>query len=149
MKWYFNIPLLLILFSIGHSLSAQEIEINPKKYDNPQYYKVTYLKFHSGKSTQAKKIIDQYFVPTSNKAGIPGPVMHLNMITGEWDIMVIWHLKEGLESLNWELSPEDILWEKAFIEITGGKEKGIEISQQWESYIQNSKTHLARTHENL
>lgn len=144
---YFYLSFILFLSGFMNPVVAQETEMTPKKFDDPQYYMVTYLKFHSGKSGQAKNIIDQYFVPTSIKAGVSGPAMHLNMITGEWDIMVIWHLKEGLESLNWEMSPEDILWEKAFIEITGGKEKGIEVSKQWESYIQTSKSHLGRLHE--
>lgn len=139
-------PVLALLFCFNLSW-AQEEEMTPKKYENPEYYMVSYVKFHPGKSGEAKKIIDEYFIPSSMQAGTSGPFIHLDMITGEWDIMVVWHMKEGLESLNWEMSPDDIKWEKAFTELTGGKEKGMEVSKQWESYIAASKSNLGRKHK--
>lgn len=138
-------PILALLFCFN-LVTAQEEEMSPKKYENPEYFMVSYVKFHPGKSGEAKKIIDEYFIPSSKQAGTSSPFLHLDMITGEWDIMVVWHMKEGLESLNWEMSPDDIKWEKAFSELTGGKEKGMEISKKWESYIQSSKSHLGRKH---
>ena len=135
--------ILLLCFNIS---TAQEEEMNPKKFENPEYFMISYVKFYAGKSGKAKKIIDEYFIPSSQDAGIPGPVLQMDMITGEWDLMVIWNMKDGVESLNWEMSPDDIKWEKAFVKLTGGKEKGIEISREWESYIKESKSNLARKH---
>lgn len=147
MKMLKSTAAILTLLFCFNITSAQEEEMTPKKYENPEYYMVSYVKFHPGKSGEAKKIIDEYFIPTSQQAGTDGPVMHLNMITGEWDMMIVWHMKEGLESLNWEMSPDDIKWEKAFMAMAGGKEKGMEISKQWESYIKGSKSHLGRKHK--
>lgn len=142
-----SIVLVLAMLFCFSLISAQEKEMNPKKYENPEYYMVSYVKFHAGKSGDAKKIIDEYFIPSSQDAEIAGPVMHLDLITGEWDMLVIWHMKEGLESLNWEMSPDDIKWEKAFVKLVGGEEKGKEISRKWESYIKSSKSEISRKHQ--
>lgn len=138
---------LISLFICINFLSAQEEEMSAKKYDNPEYYMVSFLKFHPGKAGEANKIIDEYFAPSAQDAGVPGPFIHLDLITGEWDMMVIWHMKDGVESLNWEMSPDDIKWEKAFVKLAGGKEKGKEISQKWQSYLKTSKSQIARKHQ--
>lgn len=138
---------LFTIFICFNFLSAQEEEMSAKKYDNPEYYMVSYLKFHPGKVGEANKIIDEYFAPSGQEAGVPGPVMHLDFITGEWDMIVIWHMKDGVESLNWEMSPDDVKWEKAFVKLVGGEEKGKEISRNWESYIKSSKTEISRKHK--
>lgn len=139
------IPLIALL--VCFNSSAQVEEPKPKKYDNPEYYMVSYLKFHAGKAGDANKIIDEYFAPSAQEAGVPGPVMHLDLVTGEWDLLVIWNMKDGVESLNWEMSPDDVKWEKAFVKLAGGEEQGMEISRKWESYIKESKSQLARKHQ--
>ncbi|SDL34976.1 hypothetical protein SAMN04488034_103278 [Salinimicrobium catena] len=130
-----------------HSISAQEEEMKPKKYDNPEYYVITYLKFDTGKTQSAKKIIKDYFAAAGENAGIPGPAMMLDLVTGEWDMMITWHLKDGPEALNWEISPEDVKWGKAFHELAGSPEKAEEINKEWQSYVKSSKTQLARRYQ--
>lgn len=139
-------PLVALFFCFQFLSAQEEDEITAKKYENPEYYMITYLKFHSGKARDAKKIIDEQFVPAGEEAGVPGPVMHLDLITGEWDMILVWQLDEGVESLNWEVSPTDVKWQTVFFERVGGKEKGTAIGQEYGSYIQHSKTELARKH---
>lgn len=138
---FFTVLALLFCFQ---TLFAQENEMKAKKYENPEYYVITYLKFETGKNHAAKKIIQDYFAPSGVKANVPGPTMILDLVTGEWDMMIAWQLKEGLESLNWEMSPDDVKWGKAFQEMAGSTEKAEEINKEWDSYIQASKTQLAR-----
>ncbi len=142
----FSFTVLAFLFCF-HSISAQEEEMKPKKYDNPEYYVITYLKFDTGKAQQAKKIVQEYFAPAGEKAGLPGPSMMLDLVTGEWDMMIAWQLKEGLEAMNWEISPDDVKWGKAFHELAGSPEKAEEINKEWQSYISSSKTQLARRYK--
>ncbi len=141
-----TVTVLALLFCFT-SISAQEEEMTPKKYENPEYYFITFIKFETGKVMPAKKIIQDYFVPSGVKANVPGPAMMLDLVTGEWDMMVSWKLKDGLEAINWEMSPDDVKWGKAFQEMAGNREKAEEINAEWQSYIKASKTQLARRYQ--
>lgn len=50
------LTVLALLFCF-QTLFAQENEMKAKKYENPEYYLITYLKFETGKNQAAKKII--------------------------------------------------------------------------------------------
>lgn len=144
----FRLSFILMAFFLSiHSISGQVEDVKPKKFDNPKYYMITYLKFDTGKAESAKKIVQEYFAPAGEKAGVPGPSMILDLVTGEWDMMIAWQLKDGLEALNWELSPDDVKWGKAFHELAGSSEKAEEINEEWQSYITSSKTQLARRYQ--
>lgn len=136
--------LLLVLTFICCLQNVSAQEMSAKKYDNPQWYVIEYLDFYSGKADDAKKIIEDYFVPADEDAGVPGPLMELNMVSGQWDYMVVWHLDEGVESLDWEVSPNSIKWRQAFEKKAGSKEKAQEIRDEFSSYIRSSKSELAR-----
>ena len=100
--------ILMIVFTT--SLSAQDMK--PKKYDNPQWYHIVYIDYEAGTMAKAKQIIDDYYAKASEKSGTPGPVLALEMNTGEYDMMIVWHLTEGLDELNWEITANNIKWQK-------------------------------------
>ena len=56
-------PVLIILIAllIPTFLLAQE-EQKPKKYENAEWYRVVYVKYHSGKRAEATKIIKDYYL---------------------------------------------------------------------------------------
>jgi hypothetical protein len=137
----FTTAALLILFTT--SLSAQE-ERAPKKYDNPEWKRVVYVDYHSGKAGKAFKVINNYYEKAAEKAGTPRPSLMLRMETGEYDLMIIWDLQEGVESLNWEVSPSNIKWWKAFVEVAGSEEKANAIQEEYRSYVRSGKSELVR-----
>lgn len=126
------------------NLSAQEEEMTPKKYENPQWYVIQYVNFKEGKSSDAKKIIKDHFLEADREAGNTGPVMELDLVFGEWDFVVIWHMEEGVEALNWEISPEGVKWIQAFRKQAGSKERATEIMEEFQSYIVATKSEFAR-----
>ncbi|GAB2765490.1 hypothetical protein [Salinimicrobium soli] len=123
-------------------LTAQENE--PKKYSNPEWYQVVHVDYKAGKEDAARKIINDYFKKASDKAGTSKPVMELALNTGDYDYLYIWKLEEGLQSLDWEISPQGLKWQKAFEEMVGGKDKAKELGDEYSSYVSKVKVELAR-----
>jgi len=132
----------LILIMGMQGLVAQET--TAKKYDNPQWYNIVHVDYLPGKYNKARKIISDYHKKASTMAGTPGPVMILEMNSGSYDIMTVWHMKDGIESLNWVTSPDNIKWRKAMNEIAGSSEKADKIIKEYQSYIASSSNSIGR-----
>ena len=95
--------IVLFLFSSVQQVEAQEV--TAKRLDNPEWVQVTFLKFIPGKREMAEKIISDYFMKADQNAGIKAPIS-LRMLTGEYDYILVWDLSEGLETFNYQISPE-------------------------------------------
>jgi len=137
----------LALLFIG-SLSAQDAPV-AKKHDNPQWKWVVYVDFHSGKANRAYEIIDNYFSKATQKAGTSRPAMVLKMETGEADMIIVWDIAGGIEELNWDLTPNNVKWQKALVEIAGGQEKAKALRKEYASLIRTSKRELALADQGL
>ncbi len=70
--------------------------------------------------------------------------MELDLLFSEWDHVVVFPMKDGLEDFEWKTSPGDVAWVKAFNKRVGGEEKGKKIFEEFSSYIKESKSQLAR-----
>lgn len=135
------LPVIALLLCFNFS-SAQEM--TAEKYENLDWYTVTFLKYEDGKMEAAQKIINEYFKPTDADLG-GGPVLELDLLFSDWDQMVVFPMQEGIEALEWKMSPSDVEWRKAFAKRAGSEEKAKQIYAEFESYVKDYKTHLART----
>jgi hypothetical protein len=133
----------ILLFSISFSATAQEMKA--KKFDNPQWKTVSFLKFNPGKSDRGREIIRNYFQKAAEKASTPSPTMAVDLFTGEWDMMVVWDMKGGIEEMNWEMSPDNVKWMTAINEIAGGGDKAKAILDEFSSLIDRESTSLGKT----
>ena len=137
---------LLFFFSFFFTLfsvKAQQ-EIKAKKYDNPQWVTVVLIKFGANKYSRAKEIITNFFEKAGQKAGTASPFLTLDIMTGEWDMMLTWDMKNGLEEMNWETSPDDVKWMKTMGEILGGSDKAKAIIDEYSSLIIRTTTYIAK-----
>lgn len=116
----------------------------PKKFDNPEWKRVVLVDYHPGKTGKAMEIIKNYYKKTDAKIGSSGPDMELMLYSGEYDFMLIWSMEDGLEEMNWEVSPRGIEWQKAFEELAGGKEEAQKIRDDYSSYVRSSTSYLTR-----
>ncbi|UJH67770.1 hypothetical protein [Allomuricauda sp. SCSIO 65647] len=130
-----------LLFGVQDLLSQ---EMASKKYDNPQWYNIVYVDYKPGTYDKAQSIIQDYFIKASEKAGTPQPVMALELNSGSYDSMLLWHMKEGVEGMNWDISPDDVKWRTALNEIAGSAEKASEILKDYQSCIASSSNTIAR-----
>ncbi len=130
---------LLFCFNFGY---AQEIKA--EKHKNLKWYTISHFKWEDGKAADAKKIINDYFKPSGQDVGQQGPVMELDLLFSEWDYIVVFPMEEGLESFEWKTSPSEVEWMTAFHKRAGSPEKAKELGKNFESYIKESKSILAR-----
>ncbi|MEL7532139.1 MAG: hypothetical protein AAFN10_12555 [Bacteroidota bacterium] len=112
------------------------------KRDNPQWKRVVMLDFKAGKENRAIEIIDDYFKVASEKASTPGPEVMVDFQTGSWDRMAIWGM-DGIESMNWALSPDNQKWWAALTELAGGEEKAEALWAEYQACIARSSSELA------
>lgn len=126
------------------NIQAQDEAPKAKKFDNPEWKRVVYVDFHSGKMGKAMGIINDYYRKAAKKAGTPMPSMTAVMATGEHDLMIIWDMQDGVEDLNWDISPRNIKWRAALVEVCGGKEKADKIMAEYSACVSSSKSELIR-----
>ena len=132
-----------LLFSFS-CLSAQT-EMTARQYDNPQWQRIVYVDYHAGMEGKARDIISDYFEKAAKKAGTSRPAARIEMSTGQYDNIYIWNLDGGLEDMNWEVSPDNIKWKKALVDIAGGEEKANAIQAEYRSCVSSSQVELGRT----
>ena len=133
--------IVLFLFSSVQQVEAQEV--TAKRLDNPEWVQVTFLKFIPGKREMAEKIISDYFMKADQNAGIKAPIS-LRMLTGEYDYILVWDLSEGLETFNYQISPEDASWMNELTKLAGGQEEAGQVMSEFFSYVELWKSQIAR-----
>jgi hypothetical protein len=133
------------IFLVFVMASANAQEMKAKKLDNPQWKTVGFIKFKSGKSDRGREIIRNYYEKAAQKASTQTPAIAVDLVTGEWDMMVVWDMKEGLEEMNWEISPDNVKWMAALNEIAGGADKGKAILDEFSGLIDRESSYLGKT----
>lgn len=136
--------LFVSLLALLISVAGYSQEMAAKKLTNPKWKQVVMVKFHPGKYDRAMTIIRDYFEKASQKSNTPGPEVALRMTSGEYDMMLVWGLKNGVEDLNWEMHPDDVAWMKALGEVAGSAEKGNAVFNEYLGLIATSNVQLAR-----
>jgi hypothetical protein len=129
------------LLTIPSSAEAQEAE----KWEGVNWYRIVHVDFHNGKSGDARRIIEDHYMPAGEEAGTPTPVMLLWNQTGEWDLTIIWHMKDGPASMEWRRSPDNVKWWKTFVEREGGEEAAQAIQEEYSGLVARSSSDIARS----
>lgn len=119
--------------------AAQEIKAEKRDAD---YYWVTMVNFKSGREDAARAIIKDYFNKASENAGVSPLPMDIHMMTGEYDLMIIWKQHGGLAGMEWKISPDNVKWMAALADLTGGQEEAI---AKWQEYV----SHIATSESNI
>lgn len=96
---------------------------------NKDWYNVVSMRFHAGKQREAMDLI-KMFIATDKALGLEPPMM-LDMSTGEYDVMVVFKMREGIAQMGWKSSPSGKKWNEKFTELVGGEEKARE---HWEKF---------------
>lgn len=115
--------------------------------DSSDLYQIEYYKFTADKAEEAKKIIDNFFSIAHQLAGVPHPVMELQLTSEDYNYMAVWKLTADIDHLNWQSSPANPEWYNALVTVAGSEEKAKEIIEKYDSYISASKTEFARKPE--
>lgn len=137
-KAVFGIVVFLIAtsFSFGQDMKAE-------KYENPEWVSMSYIKFKPMKKDPAMSIIENYFVKADQDAGIKAPTVY-HFVTGDYDMLVVWEMAEGVETLNYKMTPDDAKWMKSMAKIAGSQEKAMAKMDEFFSYVDSWENTLAR-----
>lgn len=138
------LTLMFFLATNFTTLTAQELEA--KKYEDPTWVRIVQLKFKPMKMEPAMEIINDYFDKADQNAGIKSPTAY-HLVSGNYDMLVIWELEEGIETLNYEMSPDDVRWMTEMGKLTGGMEQTMTKLEEFYSYVDGWETELARAAE--
>ena len=135
------------LFLLSTAAFAQDDDGGPQTQgDDAHYLSITVVDFKPGMRTEAMQIIQEYFVPATEKAGVPGPLLSIHFQTGKWDAAFIWSMEGGMADLEWFTSPRDIKWRAALVEIAGGEDEANELWAKFQSTIASSVTNVGHHH---
>lgn len=135
------LPVVAMLF-LGLISQAQETDW--ETFDSPELFQVEYFKFNAGKSDEAIKIIEDYFSEANRLADIPIPVLELEVLSDDYDYMVVWPMQEGVEHLNWQTSPTNTEWYRAFVIVMGSEENAKAIIEEFDACVGDSKIEMAQ-----
>ena len=137
-KTIFAVTVFLVAtsFSFGQEMKAE-------KYENPQWVSISYIKFKPMKKDPAMGIIENYFAKADQDAGIDPPTTY-HLSYSDYDMMVIWDMKDGLETLNYKMTPDDVEWMKSMAKIAGGEDKAMAKLEEFMSYVDDWKNTMAR-----
>lgn len=135
-----TIAILVLLFVSSFGFGQQ---MKAEKYENPEWVSMSYIKFKPMKKDPAMGIIENYFVKADQDAGIKAPTV-FHFVTGDYDMLVIWEMAEGLETLNYKMTPDDAKWMKSMAKIAGSEEKAMAKMDEFFSYVDSWDNTLAR-----
>src|SRR3546814_2563774 len=95
--------------------SAQETE------EARTTYRIEYLKLKPGMEQRWIEMGEKYYGPATKAAGQKQPTIHW-LMSGPWDIMMVFELPRGLATLDSHNPPERTTWEAAFQKVAGSEE---------------------------
>ncbi|MFQ3248712.1 MAG: hypothetical protein ACI9O6_000514 [Glaciecola sp.] len=128
------------LFLVSHTVIAQD----GKRYDSSVTWKnIVKINYHVGKRDSALAIIRDYYREASIKAKTPMPELVLELQTGDYDLLLVWHMEGGVNDLTWERGPNSKKWRAALNEVAGSEEKAQEILDEYLSYIDSAENDIA------
>ena len=134
--------MLIIVFSAGPNVSYAQDDTQAKRFENVEWKTIVHIKYHTGKKGRALEIMNNHFKKAGEKAGTLGPIRY-DLRTGEWDILLIWDMKGGIEDMTWERNPNGIAWRKALNEQEGGADKAQALLDEYSSLISDSYADIA------
>ncbi len=123
-------------FSFGQEMKAE-------KYEDPQWVMMAQIKFKPMKKDAAMSIVHNYFVKADEDAGIEPPTT-FHMVGGDYDMIVVWDMKEGVETLNYKMTPDDVKWMQSMAKVAGGQDKAMAKLDEFMSYVDTWENSLAR-----
>lgn len=135
----------LFLFAVP-AIAQDEDEGPQTQGDDAKYLSVTYIKYKPGHREAAMEMINEYFVPATEKAGTSPPMLAIHFQTGKWDAAIVWDLAGGMADLEWYRSPDDVKWFAALSELAGGAEQAKEIWQKYLGKVAHAQTEVGHHH---
>ncbi|NVE94295.1 hypothetical protein [Altererythrobacter lutimaris] len=119
---------------------ADDHEKAERKLAEVTWYRISMIKWKHGKGDRAHEIIDMY--EKVDAALGSDDVIDLHMNTGEWNSIVAFKMKDGIQSMAYQPTGEPDPWDVEFAKQVGGEEKAKEIHAEFQSLIAVEERHI-------
>ena len=97
---------------------------------NKDWYRIVRTRFVPGKTNEALRFIE-VFLRTDDDIGIERPRIY-RATSGEYDLIVVHPMREGIAGMGWANSPHQARWDAALEKRLGGSDK---VAEHWASYL--------------
>ena len=108
-------------------------------------YQVIMLKLAPNAGDRWSEMMDTYYAPAAEAAGLPKTEVHW-LMDGGWDIMLLRPMPRGMLSLDTHASPERDAWMKALANIAGGEDKAKALMAENDKLVTESVRYFSHTH---
>ncbi len=110
------------------------------KGGKPTYYRVTFVKYKSGKKEEANKYIMNNFRPV--RLAIGRSVIPMFSVSDRWDHIVFFPMYGGLRDLETDSLSE--AWQEEFSKRQGGRDKAAKAMNFYTGLVQESTTEITK-----
>ena len=146
-KWGSAIAVAAAFVMFAVPATAQDDDTGPiTQGEDARYISITHIKFKPGKREGAMQIINEHFVPASEKAGTSGPMLAIHYQTGEWDVTTVWEMEGGMADLEWYRSPDAVKWRTALAEQEGGAEQAAALLGEYRDMVDEAYSEVGHYH---
>jgi hypothetical protein len=128
----------IVLLTATSALSQQLPA--PEKFKNAQWYQMVMTKYKTESLGKAEAFIEKYFAPVDKELG--RNVIKFHSPFGDYDEIAFFPI-DNIEELNYKIPPSGAKWMDVFMK-QNGKDQAIKLLQEFEGFIQHTKTSLVR-----
>lgn len=104
------------------------------------WYRINMIKWKVGKGDRAHEIIDMF--EKVDAALGRNDVIDLHMNTGEWNSIVAFKMKDGIQAMAYQPTGEPDPWDAEFARQVGGEDKAKELMAEFNSLIAAEERHI-------
>ena len=126
---------------VGASAAAQVAEQEQARTT----YRIEFLKLKPGSDQRWMEMGEKYFAPATTAAGLDQPQIHW-LMSGQWDIMMVFKLPRGMATLDSHNPPERTAFRKALVKIAGSEEAAKKIMDEDDAMTADSMVVYSHTH---
>lgn len=137
--------LLLATAALGLTMTgapaiADDHEAAERELREVTWYRINMIKWKVGKGDRAHEIIDMF--EKVDMALGRNDVIDLHMNTGEWNSIVAFKMKDGIQGMAYKRSEEPDPWDVEFAKQVGGEDKAKELYAEFQSLIAKEEMHI-------
>lgn len=136
----------VLLFVLGPGTArAQDAEVPRAVSREGEYAFLYHVVFHPGKSDEGIGILEESLIPAWGRAGVR--VTLFESLVGTRDAWVLVPLRDGPDTFDWVVSPQDAETWAALVERTGSPERANRVMDRFIALVERQSQEFIVLHE--
>jgi hypothetical protein len=120
------------------------MEAETREMRDQDWHSVTYVRYHAGKRTRAVEIMDMFLKATEASGREAPTIIHFD--TGNWDMVRINPMEEGIAQMGWQDRAREKAWWDAFVKVAGGADEADALWAEYPTLIAERGREIGHTH---